>query len=156
MHFNNAEADSGLLGDLKDAGLLDPGTLERIHESMGRPESGSLTDFLLAGAEFVPEKPWLCWLVRRHGCHRFGRVVWHGEDVGWGADTVPADANLPYRPTPEGNLLVAVLRPDLLAATAGRLAPRRPLWAAGTLLELRELRQAWQDARSGPGGASPR
>jgi hypothetical protein len=156
MHFINSEEDGVLLGDLKDAGVLDPGTIERIHEAMGRPESGSLTEFFLAGAEFIPEKPWLYWLIRRHSCHRFGRVTWLAEDEAWAGDPVPKDANLPYRQTPEGALLIAVLRPDFLAATAKRLAPRTLLWAAGTPVELRDLRDARRKARSSPVGANLR
>jgi hypothetical protein len=151
MHFNQVEADGGLLGELKDAGVLDPGTMERIHESMGRPESGTLSDFLLAGAELIPEKPWLYWLIRRHGCHRFGRVIRHAEEEPWRGAAGCGHPNLPYRRTSEGCWLVAVLRPDQLADAARWLAPARLLWAAGTLPELRSLRDSWGKAGSGPG-----
>jgi hypothetical protein len=155
MHFNQVEADGGLLADLKDAGILDPGTMERIHESMGRPESGTLSDFLLAGAELIPENPWLYWLIRRHGCHRFGRVAWPAEKDTLGGVPSSGPPNLPYRCTAEGAWMVAVLRPDQLAVTASLLAPRRLLWAAGTLLELRNLRNSWVNARPAPGNATP-
>jgi hypothetical protein len=156
MHFVNADDDGGLLAELKDAEVLDPGSMEQIHELMGHPESGSLTEFLLAGANVIPVNPWLYWLIRRHGCHRFGRVSLHAEEAGDGRAQAPMDANLPYRRTPGGALLVAVLRPDLMAATAKRLAPNRALWAAGTLPEIRDLREAWLRAGSGAVGASPR
>lgn len=154
MHFHNPDLDAGLLGDLKDAGVLDPGVIERIHESMGRPESGSLTDFLLAGAEHIPEKPWVYWLIRRHGCHRFGRVALRAGAESW-CGSVPADGNLPYLGTPDGTVVVAVLRPDLLAATAARLAPRPILPAAGTLRELRDLRSSLAGRDSGTTAPPP-
>jgi hypothetical protein len=140
MHLNSADNDDSLLAELKDAEVLDPGSIERIHEAMGRPESGSLTEFLLAGADIIPGNPWLTWLIRRHGCHRFGRVSWRQGEAGWGIAPAAMGPNLPYRRTTEGVFLVAVLRPDLLAATAKRLSPHRLLRAAGTLSELRDLR----------------
>ena len=155
MHLNSAEGDDGLLAELKDAGVLDPGSIERIHEAMGRPESGSLTDFLLAGSDVIPEGPWLTWLIRRYGCHRFGRVAWRPGEAECGVALGAIGPNLPYRWATHGTLMVAVLRPDQLAVTASLLAPRRLLWAAGTLLELRNLRNSWVNARPAPGKATP-
>ena len=155
MHLNSADNDDSLLAELKDAEVLDPGSIERIHEAMGRPESGSLTEFLLAGADVIPENPWLTWLIRRHGCHRFGRVSWRQGEAEWSVAPAAMGPNLPYRRTPEGVLLVAVLRPDLLADTAKRLSPHRLLWAAGTLPELRGLRNASLGAPSRTGRDMP-
>jgi hypothetical protein len=148
MHFLDAAVDGELLAELKDAGVLTPDAIDRIHLEMGRPECGTLSEFLLAGAGIVPEKPWLYWLIRRHGCHRFGRVILEeGEAVCTGA-APQAEDNLPYRQCTDGALLVAVLRPDRTAATAQRLAPRRLHWAAGTLAEMRDLRASWIKLRS--------
>ena len=89
MHFIEPAADGELMAELRDAGLLAPDAIERIDALMGRPESGTLNDFLLAGAELIPEMPWLTWLIRRHGCHRFGQVVWHGEAAPWAQGDLP-------------------------------------------------------------------
>jgi hypothetical protein len=151
MHFIDAAIDGELLAELKDAGVLAPPVIDRTHREMGRPESGTLNDFLLAGADIIPEQPWLGWLIRRHGCHRFGRVARHGHVPSWDRESFPSDGNLPYRQSSAAALLVAVLRPDLLAATSRRLAPARLHWAAGSLRELRELRVASKKALSDRG-----
>jgi len=148
MHFIEPAADGELMAELRDAGLLAPDAIERIDALMGRPETGTLNDFLLAGAEIVPEKPWLSWLIRRHGCHRFGRVAWQGTAAAWAQGGLPEEGNLPYRACPDGSLLLAVLRPDLLAGTGRRWS--EPLQhAAATLPELRALHAAWKEA-AGP------
>lgn len=147
MHFIDAAPDGALLAELKDAGVLTPDVIDRTHGEMGRPETGTLSDFLLSGAGCIPEKPWLYWLIRRHGCHRFGRAVLHGDavDVAGAAE----DDNLPYRLCSDGSLLVAVLRPDLLEPTVRRLSPRPVHRAAAALSELRDLRAAWRRSRTG-------
>jgi hypothetical protein len=151
MHFMDPAADGELLAELKDASVLAPDAIARIDALLGSPESGALNDFLLAGADIIPEPAWLTWLIRRHDCHRFGRVTWHDEAARWARGGVPPECNLPYRPTADGAILVAVLRPDRRAATTARLtpAPADPLaprlhWAAATLREMRELRTAWE------------
>jgi hypothetical protein len=154
MHFTDAAIDGELLAELKDAGVLTPAVIDRIHQAMGRPESGGLNDFLLAGAELVPDGPWLSWLIRRHGCHRFGRVFRHEEAPPWIGESPPQDGNLPYRQASAGTLLVAVLRPDLRAGTSRRLAPARLHWAAGTLPELRKLRISSKKTHSDRGASS--
>jgi hypothetical protein len=148
MHFIDAAADGELLAELKDAGVLTPDVVDRIHREMGRPETGTLSEFLLAGASCVPEKPWLYWLIRRHDCHRFGRVLLHKDARESASELPPRDDNLPYRRCADGALMVALLRPDLRAATAQSLAPRRVHWAAATLSELGDLRASWHKARS--------
>ncbi len=77
IHFIDSARDGELIAELRDEGVLARDVIALIDESMGRPESGTLNDFLLAGADFIPEKAWLSWLIRRYGCHRFGHV-WHG------------------------------------------------------------------------------
>src|ERR1019366_4079099 len=121
MHFTNPAGDGPFFAELRESGILAPDVIDRINESMGRPESGTLNDFLLAGADLIPEKPWLSWLIRRHGCHRFGRVVWHEEALGWAHEGLPPEGNLPFRQNAPGRLLVAVLRPDCREATSRRL-----------------------------------
>jgi hypothetical protein len=147
LHFLDAAVDGEWMAELKDAGLLAPDQIDRIDELMGRPESGSLNAFLLAGADLVPEKPWLTWLIRRHGCHRYGKAAWRGESLAWQPHGIPPDGNLPYRQGEDGALLVAVLRPDLLPATGERLQPRSWLRAAATLREMRDLHRAWEGPR---------
>jgi len=140
LHFLDAATDGEWMAELKDAGLLAPDQIDRIDALMGRPETGTLNEFLLAGAEVVPEKAWLSWLIRHHGCHRYGRAVDRGAVIRWpGGDPVPADGNLPFRQCEDGTLLVAVLRPDRLPATGARLSA--PAWhpAAATLREVRDL-----------------
>ena len=142
MRFARTSADESLFADLRDAGVVTPDAINRIDEAMGRPEGATLDEFLLAGADHIPEADWLYWLIRRHGCHRFGRVRWDPASLRVIPDPAPADPNLPYRMCREGSLLVAVLRPDLRDATRERLPDRRLLWAAATLREIRTLRAA--------------
>jgi hypothetical protein len=144
MHFLEPRADADLLAELRDAGLLTPETIERIDVRMGRPESGRLDDFLLAGAGDIPAPDWIAWLIRRHGCHRFGPVRWN-EALGRGPQIEPVDSpNLPYGMSRDGGLLVAVLRPDLRSALERRRLAPRLLWAAATLRECADLRSAWR------------
>lgn len=145
MHFTEPAADGELMAELRDSGILAPDAIDRIDALMGRPEIGTLNEFLLAGAEIIPEKPWLTWLIRRHGCHRFGPVAWCGESAGWAQRDRPAEGNLPYRECEDHSLLLAVLRPDRLAITSAQWS--RPLHrAAATLAELRALQAAWNQA----------
>jgi hypothetical protein len=154
MHFMDPTPDTELLAALKDEGVLAPDIVARIDESMGRPESGTLDAFLLAGAEHIPEKAWLSWLIRRHGCHRFGRVGWREEAAGWAGQGVPPDGNLPFRRCADGSVLVAVLRPDRLPATVARLGVTRVHPAAATLREIRDLAAEWR-RRSESGAVAP-
>ncbi len=142
IHFVDRAADGELMAELRDTGVLAPDAIDRIFSSMGRPEKCSLSEFLLAGSDVVPEKAWLEWLIRRHGCHRFGRVGWHPEAAAWAWSGPPPEGNYPYRECADKRLLVAVLRPDLLEATVQRW--HAPLHrAAATLAELRALNAAW-------------
>jgi len=151
MHFIDSIVDGELLAELKDDSVLAPDIIARIDAAMGRPESGTLNDFLLAGADVIPERTWLSWLIRRHGCHRFGLVAWHDEAAGWARGGVPPEPNLPYRRCADGAILVAVLRPDRLRVTAGRWQAPRLHWAAATLREMRNLRSAWEQFEGGAG-----
>ncbi len=148
MHFVNRAVDGELMAELRDAGLLDPALIERIDAAMGRPETGTLNAFLLGGADFIAENAWLFWLIREHGCHRFGRVGWRPEAGGWSRAGPPPDGNLPYRSCADAGCLVAVLRPDLWVETSRRW-PGPLHRAAATLKELRTLQAAWQDAAAG-------
>jgi hypothetical protein len=145
MHFAEPAADGELMAELRDAGILAPDVIDRIDALLGRPETGTLNEFLLAGAEIIPEKPWLTWLIRRHGCHRFGRVGWRGEKAAWAQRDRPKEGNLPYRECEDHSLLLAVLRPDLLEITS-RQWPAPLHRAAATLTELRDLQAAWSQA----------
>jgi hypothetical protein len=148
MHFLDPAADGEFLAELREAGLVTPDVIEQVDARLGRPEMGTLNEFLLAGADSIPEKPWLTWLIRRHGCHRFGRVEWPEDSASWARAEPPEDGNLPYRQCRDRSLLLAVLRPDLLAA-------RPPPWsgtchrAAATLAEIRSLQAAWRRAIAG-------
>jgi len=143
MHFLDPKTDGEFMAELRDAGLLPPDVLECIDAVMGRPETGTLDELLLAGAEAISEPDWIAWLIRRHGCHRFGPVGWaaaagarvHGEFAGI--------SNLPYDVSADGGLLMATLRPDRRAETAEHFGATRLLWAAATLRESRALRSAW-------------
>jgi hypothetical protein len=146
IHFLDAAADGAWMAELKDAGLLAPDKIELIHGLMGRPETGTLNEFLLAGADIVSEPAWLCWLIRLHGCHRYGKAVWRSEAVKWAQHGIPPDGNLPYRECGDQTLMVAVLRPDLLQSGAEGLRKTRCLRAAATLREARELHSAWRRA----------
>jgi hypothetical protein len=142
MRFVRTNAEESLFADLRDAGVVTPDTINRIDEAMGRPEGTTLDEFLLAGADHIAEADWLYWLIRRHGCHRFGRVRRDPASPRIFPDTPSAELNLPYRTCADGSLLVAVLRPDLREATRERLEGRRLHWAAATLREVRDLRAA--------------
>lgn len=141
--FQDPGADGELFAELREVGLVNPKAIGKIEDLLGRPETCTLNDFLLSGCGVIPERDWLSWLIRRHGCHRFGRVAWDpgmAVPAGLDADTEP---NLPYRLAAGGCALVAVLRPDVADATRECLGPVRPLWAAATLSELGALRAAW-------------
>ncbi|HUE12970.1 MAG TPA: hypothetical protein VMR25_02295 [Planctomycetaceae bacterium] len=146
MHFTNPAGDGPFFAELRESGILAPDVIDRINESMGRPEAGTLNDFLLAGADLIPEKPWLAWLIRRHECHRFGRVNWH-EEIAPLCSAGPAPGgNVPYRKCHDGSMLVAILRPDCRKAAEECWPTLRLWWAAATLSELRELGRAWKGA----------
>lgn len=141
IRFLEPRADDLLWQELRDASLLDPQSIGRIDDKLGRPESCSLNAVLLAGADVIPERRWLSWLIRRHGCHRYGRVAWRPEAAIWVDGATAEDGNVPYRQTADGGaILVAVMRPDRLDATRRRLAGRVVLPAAATLAESAELR----------------
>jgi len=144
MHFNNSALDGELFGELREAGILTPEVIDRIDALMERPETGTLNNFLLAGADLVPEKTWLTWLIRRHGCHRFGRVSLHDEMLGWRRDGPALDGNLPYRRATDGSVFVAVLRPDLKEGAVKGWPMSRLMWAAASLRELSDLHAAWR------------
>ncbi|HVW22031.1 MAG TPA: hypothetical protein VHC86_12525 [Opitutaceae bacterium] len=137
-------ADATLLADLREAGLLTPDILEGMAAAAGHPEEATLNEYLLAGAELVPEAAWLSWLIRRHGCHRYGRVGWREEAEAWARSGLPPEGNLPCRRCADGrHALLAVLRPDRIAASERRYPG--PVWlrAAATLPEMRELHAVW-------------
>ena len=138
-------ADGPLLAELKEAGILSPDVVPRIDAVLGPRECASLNQYLLAGAEFIAEAGWLAWLIRRHGCHRFGRVVWHPDAAPWVQGELPAHGNLPYRSAGDGGALVAVLRPDRM--DSGN--PATAHWAAATLGEVAALHSAWRAALDG-------
>ena len=144
MHFTNPAADGPCLAELREVGVLAPDVIEKIDARMGRPETGTLNEFLLAGTELVPESAWLTWLIRRHGCHRFGRVQWNAETTAWLKEASSTEGNLPYRRCVDGALLVAVLRPDVMSTTARRWPNVRLHGAAATLRELRDIHANWQ------------
>ena len=150
MHFLNPALDGELMAELRDTGVLTPDLIDRIDAAMGRPESGTLNDFLLAGASLIPEQPWISWLVRRHGCHRFGRVRWQEEAAEWARAGLGNTGNLPFRRGPSGCVLVAVLRPDSLEETARDFPGTRLCWAAGSLTEIQRLHVAWRRAAACP------
>jgi hypothetical protein len=143
MHFHQRLIDGELMAELRDVGLLDPSLIEQIDRAMGRPEAGTLNEFLLAGADVISENAWLFWLIRQHGCQRFGRVSWRPEAEAWAQAGPPPDGNLPYRACSDGGRLLAVLRPDLLSATVERW-PSPLHRAAATLGEMRALHRAWE------------
>ncbi len=140
MRFPDPAGDGArLVAELKDEGLLTPAVIARVGEAMGAREPAGLNAFLLAGADLIPEKPWLSWLIRRHGCHRFGRVCARLDAAGDEAVGRPPDGNAPYRRCADGSVLVAVMRPDLMPGTADRLKGLRLHRAAATLREMRDL-----------------
>jgi hypothetical protein len=132
-----APEDREMLAELKEAGLVTPIVLEAIHHRLDRMENPDLNGFLLAGAEVIDELDWLSWLIRRHGCYRFGPVRL-GIEVG--SERWTESPNLPYAvlPVPQEGMrkcLAGVLRPDL---------PVNGLRAAATLKELRQLKADWE------------
>jgi hypothetical protein len=150
MHFLDPKADGELMAELREVSLLSPDILERIDARMGQPETGTLDDLLLAGADWICEPDWISWLIRRHGCHRFGPVSWAKETGFRARGEVAALSNLPYRVSADGGLLIATLRPDRRAEAAASFPAPRLLWAAATLRETRTLRSEWQSRRSAP------
>jgi hypothetical protein len=143
IHLLPGSADERFASELREAGVLTPDVMERIDASLGRPEHCLLDDFLLSGADFINSNEWISWLIRRHGCHRFGRVAWPEDASDWIRESAPVDGNLPYRRCVDGRILVAVLRPDRLPAASERWKASRPLWAAATLGEIRDLKKSW-------------
>lgn len=153
IRFEDAKGDGPLWAEMRDAGLVDPAAIDRIDAILGRPESCTLDQVLLGGAEVIADAAWLSWLIRRHGCHRFGRVTRCGPPEAWPRDDPLAEGNLPYRRCAEpGHWLVAVMRPDRWGCTERRHAGLTLLPAAATLPELRELRRTC--LRLQPGGQS--
>ena len=140
MHFEQPARDNLLLAELRELGLVTPDVIERIDSALDRPESGTLNGFLLAGADLISEPAWLSWLIRHHGCHRFSRVAWTPS----APEGPGAEGNLPYSRRKDGDLLVAVLRPDRWEETSQRLAPARLQRAAATLAEIRDGHRAWR------------
>jgi hypothetical protein len=143
IHLVPGSGDETLVSELREAGVLTPDVMEHIDASLGRPEDCLLDEFLLSGAEFIRENDWISWLIRRHGCHRFGRVFWPDNGSAWINGCLPDDGNIAYRRCANGDVLVAVLRPDKIPDTSERLKGVRPLWAAATLREIRDLRATW-------------
>jgi len=146
-----AAIDRELLAELKEASLVTPIVLEAIHGRLDDEEHTDLNEFLLAGADLIDEREWLIWMIRRHGCYRFGPVRLAVDAGGerWvqaglaDAERIREAANLPYAvlPVPKAGqpaCMVAVLRPDL---------PVSGLRAAATLRELRQLRADWARVR---------
>lgn len=135
----NDPSEIALMAEIREAGLITPATIERIDVALGRPERLRLAQVLLAGRDWIDENEWIVWLVRRWSCTRFGPVRFADRlGVAVTAD-LSAEANLPYRRTADGRLMLAVLRPDLAGAGALR--------AAATLREMQDLRQAWRRAQ---------
>jgi hypothetical protein len=147
IHLLPGSTDENYVSELREAGVLTPDVMERIDAFLGQPEFCLLDEFLLSGADFIQSNEWISWLIRRHGCHRFGRICWPDDASAWKSEGVTADGNIPYRRCPNGRVLVAVLRPDKLPATLERLKDSHPLWAAATLREIRDLRDAWSASR---------
>jgi hypothetical protein len=147
IHLLSGSTDENFISELKEAGVLAPDVMERIDISLGRPEHCLLDNFLLSGADFIKADEWISFLIRRHGCHRFGRVTWSDDVSAPATGDLPTDGNIPYRRCMDGRAMVAVLRPDKLPATSERLKMSRPLWAAATLHEIRDLRNAWSGSR---------
>jgi len=139
--------DRELLAELKEVGLVTPITLEAICEQLGSRDEVGLSEFLLAGADLIDVPEWLTWMIRHHGCYRFGpvRLAASLGPEGW-QDEGPGEfhrilhsPNLPYARLPvpavgRAASLIGVLRPDY---------PIAGLPAAATLPELRELRNRW-------------
>jgi hypothetical protein len=144
IHLLPGSTDEALASELRESGILTPDVIERIDAALGRPEHCDLDDFLLSGAEIIKAADWLSWLIRRHGCHRFGRVAWHEDAREWLRGGMPDDLNLPYRRCADGRPLVAVLRPDKVTLTVERMRKETPVWAAATLAEVRALKIAWE------------
>ena len=144
--FSDPE-DAALVSELRECGLLTPSAAERIDAALGRAEAMTLNRFLLGGRDILDAQAWISWLVRRQDCFRFGPVHWHEHCVGRAPPDLSLEPNLPYRFSADGRPLVAVLRPDRRTATLRRLGAPVALWAAATLGELADLREAWQRAQ---------
>jgi hypothetical protein len=125
--------------------------MESIDRDLDRPETGTLNEFLLAGADFISEPDWLSWLIRQHECHRFGRVTGPAETLAFAPGGPGSEGNPPFRRDAAGHPWVAVLRPDRWAETVTRLGGPPPRRAAATLTELRDLHDAWRQFGGGPG-----
>lgn len=136
--------DNECLAELRDMGVLTPSTLEQINARLGRPERCDLIEFLLGGADLISEGLWLTWLIRRHECHRFGRVKWKETMIALEKGGPLGDGNLPYQRCADGSLLVAVMRPDLLSSAISFWKTPALHLAATTLPEMHELRRAWR------------
>jgi hypothetical protein len=155
MHFHEPARDGTLLTELKEFGILTPQVMEKIDRELERPETGTLNEFLLAGADFISEPDWLTWLIRQHECHRFGRALSQDETLAFAPGGPGPEGNPPFRRDAEGHPLVAVLRPDRWEETVARLGGTAPLRAAATLAEVRELQEAWRRSGGGWGTSAP-
>ena len=136
--------DGECLAELRDMSVLTPDILDQIDARLGRRERGTLNEILLGGADLIPEGPWLTWLIRRHHCHRFGRVKWKEAMAALGKGGPIGDGNLPYQRCVDGSLLLAVMRPDLLPSAMDFWKAATTHLAAASLVEMRELYAAWQ------------
>jgi hypothetical protein len=140
MHFLNPALDGELMAELRDTGVLAPDLIDRIEAAMGRPECGTLNDFLLAGADLIPEKPWLSWLIRRHGCHRFGRVAWHDEAGAWvrggpgSMEICLFGAGRPIAPWWPSSVPTAGKPPPAGSRSRGSIGPRAPWARSGSFI----------------------
>jgi hypothetical protein len=146
ISFLQGSEDDLLVVELREAGLLTPEIIKKIDSTLTKPSPINLSEFLLAGADYINTGHWLSWLIRKKGCYRFGTVKWNDQAKLWSYQGLPSDANFPYLLSGEERGLVAVLRPDRLHVTAQRLRALRPLWAAATLSEIKALRNSWVES----------
>lgn len=146
ISFLQGSEDDLFLLELRDVGIITPDITKKIEASLVRNSQINLSEFLIAGADYINQGQWLSYLIRFKGCYRFGAVNWNEQAKLWSYQGLPSDANFPYLLTGEQRGMVAILRPDRLKETASRLKALRPLWAAPTLNEIKALRKAWVES----------
>ena len=66
MFFINNTKDTPLLQELIREGVFN----SALWESLVLPSEGYLMDALIANHSKIPERGWIDWLVRKHGCTR--------------------------------------------------------------------------------------
>jgi hypothetical protein len=151
MYFLNPQADEAFYRELTAEGVLRPEDRAKMEHTCGSPETGTLNSLLMAGAELVNKDRWLSWLVRGYGYPRVQQIKPEAFFIKSNRYE-PARIkifletnNYPCRKLPNGGVVVAVGRPDLISAIERALAPTPFEPMAASLPELKAIRKLYEE-----------